>query len=349
MTRIFIGLDGRLRSGWRVAGFLVAFLAVQLGVGIAALVAITAVIALGGGRLSLGEVTRLGESSTAQLVCGLAMLPLLLLVVWPFRRFLDRRSYRSLGFWVDGRTAPDALAGLAAGAALVLGTAGVALVWGLYRWAGAGQEGGIPVLQVVAATVGLTAAALNEELVCRAYVQGNLAEGLGPTGAIALTSGLFSLLHGANPHTSGLAFINLFLAGVLLGTVYHRFGTLWAPWALHFAWNFTMGPLLGVSVSGMRLPSLLRLELVPQAELAAPDWEAVSGGAFGFEGGLAATMVMALFIVGLAAWKGRPPRAAEPVGRNAASPPPSTDALPAGAAGPVPEGGLPPAGGVSSG
>jgi membrane protease YdiL (CAAX protease family) len=312
----FIGPDGRLRSGWRVVAFLLVFVLVvhvALPIPIVVVVAVFGALTRGPHALQ-GFLTEVTRGGVFQQTMALFMTPATLLLIWPFRRWLDRRSYRSLGFWLDGRTAIDLFLGLVAGAALVMVMAGSALLAGMYEWGGISPPGGGLAGRMLLALFGLGAAALLEEVVFRAYVQNNLTESVGPVWAIALAGLGFAIMHCANPNVTLLAGINLFLAGVLLGLVYHRFRSIWAAWSMHFAWNFTMGPLLGVPVSGLKMASLMRMSPADPLTAESTDWWVLTGGPFGFEGGLAATAVMALFIAGLGlAWRGRPPRPVEPL------------------------------------
>ena len=58
--------------------------------------------------------------------------------------------------------------------------------------------------------------------------------------------------------------------------------------ALHSMWNFAQGNLFGIPVSGIRgLPSPL---VSTAADGGWQEW--INGGAFGVEGGLAATVVL---------------------------------------------------------
>jgi membrane protease YdiL (CAAX protease family) len=307
----FVSDDRRLRSGWRSALFVLAFLLVSL------VVAVPVVPLL----LFCGFGPRAGGDPRASLaVVSLAVtavaLPFVLLVAWVFRRFLDRRSWRSLGFWWDRAAPRDLGLGFVAGAGIILLAAGLLFATGACRYAGlAGlgesDVGALARLALLAG--GIAAAALFEEVICRGYIQGNIAERSGPAAAIAASSLIFGVLHGVNPNITVLALANLVLAGALFGLAYERCRTLWLPWGLHFGWNLALGPGLGIPVSGTTMPSALH------CQLAGPDWW--SGGAFGIEGGLAATLAMAVAIAVLALWRGRPARAVEPAGERTTPPP----------------------------
>jgi membrane protease YdiL (CAAX protease family) len=304
-----------MRSGWRAAAYLGAFVLLgQLLVGGALGVALALFLLLTRKRLEPEELQAMLERYELGLIAALVTLPLLLAMSWLFMRFLDRRTFRSLGFWWDRKAVTDLLVGLAMGAGLVVLICAACLFGGWCAFAGrSGATSGSGLVPMLLFTfVGLAAAALNEEIVFRGYVQRNLEEGLGAVHSIAVASILFALVHALNPNVTLAAMVNLFLAGVLLGLVYLRFRSIWAVWAMHFAWNFTMGPVLGVPVSGLRTASLFRVELADPAVLDSPDWWVMTGGPFGFEGGLASTLVMVLVTGLLLLWRGRAPRPPEP-------------------------------------
>ena len=63
-------------------------------------------------------------------------------------------------------------------------------------------------------------------------------------------------------------------------------GSIWAIGAIHTAWNFAQGNMFGFNVSGTpKLPSVLEA-------VDAGFGSILSGGEFGLEGGLGATVVL---------------------------------------------------------
>ena len=132
----------------------------------------------------------------------------------------------------------------------------------------------------------LLAAAFTEELLFRGYPFRVLEARFGPVAALVATSAAFGLAHGANPGIGPLAFMNLGLAGILLGVAYWRTRSLWFVGGVHFGWNWLMAAS-GLSVSGLDV-SISGLD----AALSGPSlW---TGGAFGPEGGLLVTFVTVL-------------------------------------------------------
>lgn len=123
-----------------------------------------------------------------------------------------------------------------------------------------------------------------EELLCRGYIQHKLLR-LGPVGALFVTAGLFSALHLFNPHLSLIAMANLLLAGTFMGAAMYATGSLWMAIGIHITWNWVQGSVLGISVSGQEISSLLVTTVSPGRDL-------LTGGAFGAEASLLCTGVL---------------------------------------------------------
>lgn len=134
-------------------------------------------------------------------------------------------------------------------------------------------------------TLFLLLAAALEELAFRGVLLSLCASAFGRRPALALTAGLFAWMHQSNPGANTIGLVNTVLAGWVLGELVLRTGSLCPAVALHWTWNWTQGLLLGLPVSGqLASTSLLRL---------APGNGPLAGGLYGFEGGLAATVVLA--------------------------------------------------------
>jgi len=128
-----------------------------------------------------------------------------------------------------------------------------------------------------------------EELTFRGYALVRAADSVGPVIACLASSALFGLAHLANPEATLLSSLNTALAGVLLAIARLRSRALWMPIALHFAWNFSLGPLFSFPVSGYTFGAEH-----DSAVAAGPRW--LSGGAYGPEGSIALTAVLVVAI-----------------------------------------------------
>jgi membrane protease YdiL (CAAX protease family) len=108
--------------------------------------------------------------------------------------------------------------------------------------------------------------------------------------ALIISSLLFMLAHAPNNYTATLPLFNIFLAGLLLGSVYIYTKNLWYSISLHFFWNFLQGPVLGYSVSGTDIhSSIIRIKHSANTLL--------NGGNFGFEGSILCSVFMILFVL----------------------------------------------------
>lgn len=133
-------------------------------------------------------------------------------------------------------------------------------------------------------------AAANEEVIFRGYPFQRLVESITPVGAIVATSALFGLAHLSNPHRTWVSTLNTGLIGVPFAVAYLRTRSLWMPIGMHFIWNYLLGFLLGLPVSGLTVPAS-----VLTARVRGPIW--LTGGDYGPEGGLLVTGVTLLVTV----------------------------------------------------
>lgn len=251
----------------------------------------------GGGAIALGGTAWL----IAAVVAGVLML-----------RFADGRSWRALGFSPRWRALPDLAAGLGFGALLLFVAVAPLVLTGLVAFrpelageavastAGESRGGAAWFTTVGTGLLVLAPPAAAEEALFRGYPFQVLARAGGAPFAVVTTSAAFAALHGANPEVGWIALANIALAGVWLALVYLRTESLWAASAAHLGWNWTMAVLLDLPVSGLNWIDTP----VYDAVVRDPAW--LTGGAFGPEGGVLATLALLAGIVALRRMRGRP-------------------------------------------
>jgi membrane protease YdiL (CAAX protease family) len=181
---------------------------------------------------------------------------------------------------------------LVAGAALLLAVAA-----GHARWvpdAGTAPEYAGSVLKTFLV---LAPSALAEELVFRGVPLVLLAAAVGRGTALVAVAVAFALAHLTNPNVTALGLGNIALAGILLGLAFYAPGGIWTAAGVHLGWNALLA-CLDTPVSGVpfRIPLL-------DYRPGGPIW--LTGGGFGPEGGLAATIAMTLGIVVARRWAGK--------------------------------------------
>jgi uncharacterized protein len=202
-----------------------------------------------------------------------------------FRRFIDKKPIISLGLDTNQHRT-DFFAGLLLGI-FCLGAGSLILYFsGILNWIDASFKAS----DLFMSAVLMILVAVSEEMVFRGYLLNNLMDSFNKWIALLISAAMFTAVHSLNPNLNPVAFINLFLGGVLLGINFIYTRTLWFAIGLHFSWNIIQGYLLGFAVSGFENPTFLQQEL--------KGHKVMTGDGFGFEGSIAATGVM-LAAIGL--------------------------------------------------
>ncbi len=225
----------------------------------------------------------------AQLYFDVAGALAMLIAAWIMVRFIDRRPFITLGF-APGDIVRDFLLGVCIGtvwlglSVLVLWTMNwvslrpsVTISWSILAWI----------------AVALVFNTLTQEVLVRSYIYQTIQSQTNFIWAIVLSSVLFMALHAGAFEGAWLPAVNVFLAGILFGVAYHLTGNLWLPTAIHFTWNFLLGPALGLTVSGQnQLNGGWQVFTVHGPAL----W---TGGSFGVEGGLIVTLTTVIGTVAM--------------------------------------------------
>jgi len=130
--------------------------------------------------------------------------------------------------------------------------------------------------------------AMVEEALFRGYVFQTMIQGMTFLPALVIMSAVFAVMHGANPNIGLLAFVNIGLAAVWLSFAYFKTRSLWLPFGLHFSWNFSQTTIFSFPTSGIQFKENKLFALTQSG----PDW--LTGGVFGPEGGVLATLALFL-------------------------------------------------------
>jgi len=229
--------------------------------------------------------------------------------------FVDRRHMRDMGLGLDRQWGLDLLAGFAIGGGMVLVAVAVLVVSGLGTVESTyvvedpqfAFDAGSTAVGVLYGFLFFTVFATLEEILVRGYLLVNVAEGIrrltdtdrsAVLVAVAATAGLFGLLHAANPGGTALSLLNITAAGVFFGMTYAVTDRLAVPIGAHVAWNFGLGSLFGLPVSGLRVDSALVGVTTDGPSL-------VTGGSFGPEGGVVMLVALAAGVGVFVVWARR--------------------------------------------
>jgi len=268
VRRVLFGPGGRVRAVWRLALYLLALVAglfVAQGLLYPLLLPLARAMTV---RPALESWLALGGVTVAHVLC---------------LRLVERRP------WADVRLGRTALRARAVAVGTLLGLVAIAVPTGLLLAAGAYRvvpaASGSSLANAATLAGVLAPAALFEELLVRGYPFLVLRESLGPLPARLLTSVVFGALHWQNPGATLGSVGVVTLAGIFLGAVLLATGSLWAAFAAHLAWNWSLAGLFHEAVSGLPFAT-------PDYRLvdAGPDW--VTGGVWGPEGGAGAVAGM---------------------------------------------------------
>lgn len=203
-----------------------------------------------------------------------------------FMRFAEGRNFAAMGF-IRKNVLRDLLLGYLADAMLFFVATGltVLITGGSIEWVGTITPG-----ILLFAFLGFFIQGSAEEVNGRSYVFLSTSR-KHPEWLGALTSGvIFGLIHLTNQGITPLAVTNIVLVGIAFCLAVLLFENVWCVCAVHAAWNFTQGNILGLAVSGMEPgPSVLKTVFTTENEL-------LSGGVFGIEANIITTMVYLVVI-----------------------------------------------------
>ncbi|MFA9516687.1 type II CAAX prenyl endopeptidase Rce1 family protein [Halopenitus sp. H-Gu1] len=256
-----------------------------------------------GTALGVGRLPVSAPSGTAALVVsGLGSLAIVVVGCVIIARTIDRRRFGDYGLRIDRAWWIDCGFGLVLGALLQTAIFLVGWAAGWYVPRGTFVSTGGFAGAFASVLVLFLAVGIYEELLIRGWLLTNLVEGLRFVGervavglAVAVSSGVFGVLHAMNPNATSLSTAIIGLAGVFLALGYVLTGELAIPIGVHVTWNFTQGAVFGFGVSGLSVPAT-----VIETQVAGPTF--LSGGQFGPEGGLLGLCGVLVGCVAIAWW-----------------------------------------------
>lgn len=273
----FLNSYGRLRSGWRFLIFLFVFIFITLPV-----------------TETIQAFLRTLPPAYSQNLLLTFLTPVFIFIIastflgWIFGYLLEDLPFRALGWTFSVSWFKELIIGFIIGALSICLAALLGVVFGGLSF----QANRTAEASEILNTLGISliifvVAAISEETLFRGYLLQTITRAKLAWGGIILTSFLFATAHNANPSASIFSWVNTFLAGIWFAVAYLKTRSLWFPFAIHLAWNWFQGSILGINVSGIK-------ELTPapllQAVDTSPTW--LTGGSYGIEGGIACTVAL---------------------------------------------------------
>lgn len=234
------------------------------------------------------EVTQRLMESDGYMIGMLFSDIVMMLIVFLFCRFIQKRKLRTLGFIKKGMLKEYGL-GMLLGFAFFSVCVLLGVLFGGLKIEGISPEFSIGIF--VAYLLGYMVQGMTEEVLCRGYFLGSYARRYPVYAAVLANSLLFASLHLLNSGISVLAFINITLFGIFASIYFIRRGSIWGIGAFHSIWNLVQGNFYGIKVSGTPVGNTL---FTTPAIAGKSLW---NGGDFGMEGSLICTIVLTCGII----------------------------------------------------
>ena len=234
------------------------------------------------------EVTQRLMESDGYMIGMLLSDIVMMLIVFLFCRFIQKRKLRTLGFIKKGMLKEYAL-GMLLGFVFFSVCVLLGVLFGGLKIEGISPEFSIGIF--VAYLLGYMVQGMTEEVLCRGYFLGSYARRYPVYAAVLANSLLFASLHLLNSGISVLAFINITLFGIFASIYFIRRGSIWGIGAFHSIWNLVQGNFYGIKVSGTPVGNTL---FTTQAIAGKSLW---NGGDFGMEGSLICTIALTCGII----------------------------------------------------
>ena len=213
------------------------------------------------------------------------------ILLWLWLALVEKRPLWTIGLERAG-AGWKYLRGLAVGLGMFTAAVAVSAALGYIDFEAGDPAGqGWPALGgVLLVFIGWTVQGPAEEALTRGWLLPVIGARYKPWLGVLVSSLLFAVMHSLNPNLSPIAMLNLFLFGLFAALYALAEGGLWGVFSIHAVWNWAQGNVFGFEVSGNAAPGGTLLNLMEVG----PD--AITGGPFGPEGGLAVSLVLLVSI-----------------------------------------------------
>lgn len=199
--------------------------------------------------------------------------------------FIEKRPLSSMGI-IKNKAFPNYIKGMFIGLLMFTGVFIVNIIFGAVNFNGINTDLniGIFIIYLLAWLV----QGMSEEFIFRGFLMNSIGGKHGTLPAILISAGAFSLAHIFNSGVTVLSLVNIFFFGAFMSLYMIHSENIWGVSAMHAIWNFSQGNLFGISVSGTSSGETLFLTS------SAENKNFINGGAFGAEGGIATTVILAV-------------------------------------------------------
>lgn len=214
-----------------------------------------------------------------------------ILAVWLYISVVEKRSFKSLGFFGLSKF-KKYIGGFLIGISLLTASFVIVTLMAKTNVEVTFRFGVSSVVSIITVLIFFIIQGASEEIVFRGWLMQSIGVRHWPWLGITLSTLFFAILHAANPNFNLIAGMNILLVGLLLAMLALYDGNLWGVCGFHTAWNFTMNSVYGINVSGTKLVGDTLLKTTFEGS------PLITGGDFGLEGSLIVTaLIVALTVV----------------------------------------------------
>ena len=215
----------------------------------------------------------------------------IILIIFMWVKFFEGRKISSLGFQKNGAL-NKYLLGFLSGMIFNSVVVGIMYLLGTIELAeNSANLTGVDAIGIVLIfLLGFLVQGASEEILSRGWMMQVIGARYKPWLGVLLSTALFAILHLGNAGVTILSVINLILVSFLLALFVLKEGSLWFACAWHSSWNWMLGNVFGLSVSGQG-------EKITMIDLNTRGNEILSGGGFGPEGSIVTSVIMIFTII----------------------------------------------------
>lgn len=235
----------------------------------------------------LTSTLNLNANFIQSLVLNISLTLSVILLIFLWVRFVEKRKFSSLGFDKNNFILKY-ITGFIIGIIMMSATVALLYLFGLITVDNNVSQviGGFALSSILLVIPAWMIQSAMEEIIARGWLLNVLGARYTPIIGLIISSVFFGLVHLENPGISFIAILNIILVGLFFGLCVIKTNNLWVVCGIHASWNFSQGNIFGFKVSGSRsvAGSIFNLNLRGN--------ELMSGGDFGPEAGLCATIVL---------------------------------------------------------
>ena len=220
------------------------------------------------------------------LVTTAIIFALSLIITFVFRRWVDRKSFVSLGLDFNGHGG-EAIAGGVLATFIICASSLLLKATGHLKW----MDIIFDARALFLAFGSVVIISFYEELIFRGYILNNLMDSFPGWLALTISSLLFMIFHWTGQSSIGFfSLANTLIMGLILGLNYLYTRNLWFSFCFHIGWKFMEGPAFGYSGDDS-FQTFLQPELSGDVN--------ITGGANGLEGSVILMAVALLSLITL--------------------------------------------------